>query len=341
MNRLHPRGCLAYSIAAFALDVQFGRSVRAPPFLRGSVLANSTSPTPTAETPDGSAVPGEIRENGVWAEDKLNFLDRYAPPALTATLPKPNRHYIDLFAGPGRWREKGASEAKDGAVLRMIAAEGRGAKRPCFTHGTFINLDPGHHASLRSLVEERCRTGACRIPTANLTFINADANAVLQDVFSPLSRHDYVLAVVDFESPRQWPWTSTEALHQWAPRSTDLYLMMPTQMALVRMMARDHTKVDLFSGALDAFFGCRDWKKLVLAARNDRERAALPRQLEDLYCDRLKDLGWKHSIVVRTVRRTGRQALYSMILATSSDVAKKLADWETRTKLRPQLDFLD
>lgn len=41
------------------------------------------------------------RKNGEYAEEKLDFLDRFLPPALNMTASKPQRWYVDLFAGPG------------------------------------------------------------------------------------------------------------------------------------------------------------------------------------------------------------------------------------------------
>jgi three-Cys-motif partner protein len=286
-----------------------------------------------------SAAPILIRSNGLWAEDKLGFLDRYVPPALTATGGKPARHYVELFAGPGLWQECPGAPKRDGAALRMIATEGKGVPPPTFTHGTFVNLDPDHDASLREMVGSRIRAGECRIPPRNLHFEKNDANAVIPRILGKIGRHDYALVVADFENPSQWPWSSVEAVRACGPESTELYAMMPTHMALIRMMARDRRKLLLFESALNDFFGCCDWQDLVRSARNDRERKELPAKLEHLYCGRLRALGWEHSIVVRTVRRSGEHRLYSMIFATNSPVAKKLVDWEAETKPKPQLSL--
>lgn len=286
--------------------------------------------------PNHSTARRIIRPNGEWAEEKLTFLDRYVGPALNATRRKPGRHYIDLFAGPGLWHEREGAAVRDGAALRMVAAEGT-TPETAFTHATFVNLSGDHDRSLRGLVGERISAGRCRIPPSNLKFVNDDANAVVARILAGVGRYDYALVVADFENPSQWPWESVEAVREYGPESTELYLMMPTHMHLLRMIARDHRKSMICRRGLNTFFGCEDWVPLVKAVRNDRERRQMALDLEKLYMSRLRYLGWKHVNVVRKTRRRGAQRLYSMIFATDHKLGKKFVEWELETKPRLQL----
>lgn len=275
----------------------------------------------------------------MWAEDKLNFLDRLAPAALTATRRKPGRHYIDLFAGPGLWTPDSSVVPRDSAALRMIEARGFRTS-DAFTHATFVNLDHDHAESLRWLVEDRIASGRCHVPAANIRYVTADANRVVSSVMRSIGRFDYALVVADFENASQWPWTSVQAIRAHGPGSVDLYLMMPTHMGLLRMIARDHRKILTCEVALTTFFGCDAWKRIVLAARNDRERSELPHKLEELYIARLRSMGWQYVGVVRKIRRAGRQRLYSMIFATNNEVANRLREWEQDTRPIEQISLL-
>lgn len=281
----------------------------------------------------------QVRRNGAYAEEKLTFLDRYVPPALMVTKRKAERHYVELFAGPGQWRTDNSAVVHDGSALRMIAVEGNGPAGPAFTHGTFVNLAAPDHTSLRNAVAERASEGRCRIPPRNLTFVSGDANAVVADLMNGIPRHAYALVVVDFEKPSDWPWTSVASLRRHAPTSTDLYAMMPTHMGLLRMIARDYSRMLDHEVALDRFFGTEEWRPLVVGAHNERLRRELPSKLERLYCRRLQALGWGHVGVVRKVCRRGRQQLYSMIFASNHPVAKTLVNWEIGTKPEVQLGF--
>ena len=51
--------------------------------------------------PENDGLP--LRESGLWALDKLDYLQRYINVLETSMRKKwPRRAYIDLFAGPGK-----------------------------------------------------------------------------------------------------------------------------------------------------------------------------------------------------------------------------------------------
>jgi three-Cys-motif partner protein len=49
-----------------------------------------------------------MRASGLWAREKLDYLERYVGVFITSMRKKPWRaiHYIDLFAGPGKCRSE-------------------------------------------------------------------------------------------------------------------------------------------------------------------------------------------------------------------------------------------
>ena len=61
------------------------------------------------------------RNSGIWAKDKLSFLDEFGPHALLATRKKRQRWYVDLFAGPGvNVDHEDTHQEFEGAALRAL-----------------------------------------------------------------------------------------------------------------------------------------------------------------------------------------------------------------------------
>ena len=80
------------------------------------------------------------RANRAYAKEKLSFIERFVPPALTVDTTMPARVYVNLFAGPGRNVDPLTRDEFDGACLRALAARGLG------THAVLVNLDADDHA---------------------------------------------------------------------------------------------------------------------------------------------------------------------------------------------------
>jgi three-Cys-motif partner protein len=60
-----------------------------------------------------------VRSSGIWAQDKLYYLERYLDIFSVGMRKKwPGKlHYVDLFAGPGRCLIRDTSEEIDGSPL--------------------------------------------------------------------------------------------------------------------------------------------------------------------------------------------------------------------------------
>lgn len=276
------------------------------------------------------------RRNGRYAQEKLSFLNRFLPPALRATKSKLTRCYIDLFAAQGRFRDE-CGVVHDGSALRALTIGGAETGGVSFTDAALINLDPAHHAVLKANVRQADTEGRLALPLDCVSFINADANAVITSVLSRLHRKSYIFVFADPESPNQLPWTTIEALRAQGHESIDLYVLFPLHMAVVRMVAWDPTKLEPNAAALTRFFGTDEWRDLVSRRRTDKDGKRLLADLEDLYVRRLQELGWKHTGRVRQIRRCGEHKLYNMLFATSHPVGAALAEWEAKP---PQMSFL-
>lgn len=269
------------------------------------------------------------RRNGRYAQQKLSFLTNFLPPALRATRKKLTRHYIDLFAAHGRFRDE-HGVLHDGSALRALTLGGAETGGVTFTNATLINLNPGHHAILTENVRRACDEGRCKVPIDRINLLNQDANAAIHSVLRSIHRKSYIFVFADPESPNQLPWSTIEALRAHGHESIDLYVLFPLNMGIIRMVAWDRTKLEPNAPALTRFFGTEEWREIVKRRRTDNDRERLLVELEDLYVGRLKALGWRHAERVRVVRRRGRQRLYNMLFATSHRVAAALVDWETQ-----------
>lgn len=280
-----------------------------------------------------------VRTNGRWAEQKLEFLDRVLPPALVATRRKWRRVYVDLFAGPGKWKDE-AGVTRDGSALRALTAGSETDPEARFTHAYLVNIDPGHTAALRANVGRLIEEGRCRVPLGNIRFVTEDANVALRKILRQLGEWDYVFLMADIEAPRQWPWTSVEEIRAHGHRSIDYYFLFPLHMALLRMLPWNRERLHPTVRALDAFFGPNDWRPAYERLRTSQDKGRLITELSDLYVGGLREK-WKYVDVARKVGRTEDQLLYYMLFASDHGVAKRLLDWDRSTHPREtQLDLL-
>lgn len=266
------------------------------------------------------------RDNGSWAREKLSFLDEYLPTALNATRKKLERVYVDLFAGPGLNIERETGAEFKGAFLRAIEMEGTGTPRPRFTSAYAVNLKKVDHEALQARVARAVAAGQSNVPRDRLFIRRGDANAEIPGILREIHPKTYLVVFADIEAPRQWPWTSVEALRSMGHTSVDLYVLFPLEMGVRRLIPY------VGEGSPDVltrFFGCDSWKGII-----DRYPTSAPDQVRergkallDLYVARLKAAGWGYVIKARDVRRTGDAGLYRMLLATNDPAGDKIAKW--------------
>ena len=268
------------------------------------------------------------RANRAYAEEKLSFIDRFLPPALSMTKRMRARVYVDLFAGPGRNVDPLSRNEFDGACLRALGT--RGPRGVAFTHAVLVNLDPEDHAALTARVDAMARAGTLAVPRANIQLLLGDANEVVTRMGSLLPTSAWVFAFVDLERPGQWPWHSMSALRRAAP-SMDVYVLFPDDMGIRRQLCYDLTQLELLAPSLTKFFGTEAWRACVGTRITSGQRDLHMPALAELYMSELRALGWTHSSIVRKIRLRGEQGLYSMMFATSHPTALTLVNWEQDT----------
>jgi three-Cys-motif partner protein len=275
------------------------------------------------------------RDSGHWAKVKLSFLDFYCPTALLITRKIPERHYIDLFAGPGLNIDRETGEEFAGSPLRVLRS--RAKTGTTFTHAVFVNTTKRDHDALERRVNATYEAGEAVIPRENVRLVLSDANVALPAILRQIDPRAYVLIFADIEAPKQWPWASVETMKASGHRSVDLYLLFPIDMGLVRLAGYSEADRERWAPVLTPFFGTEEWKKLADEFRVTSEQSpAFRRALVELYLSRLQEL-WTYSVSVLGLTRRGDQVLYEMLFASNAKPAADLQRWAQK-KMRELRD---
>jgi three-Cys-motif partner protein len=263
------------------------------------------------------------RDNGAWGKVKLSFLDAYLPPALMATRRKQQRHFVDLFAGPGRNIDaRGTKEEFEGGTIRALRMTDAAMPPTSFTHLVAVNLDADDHQLLAERVHRVAEAGEARIPEAQRQLINGDANHYARFIIKAIDKRAYVLVFADPTAPKQFPFSTVQCLRADGHESVDLYMLYPGA-ALRRLFGLPEANADV----LTRFYGGDGWRRFVGDRVTSDHFAELMRRAQGYYTDQLRAAGWKYARVVRDVRRPDTAALYEMILATNHPAADRIGAW--------------
>lgn len=273
------------------------------------------------------------RDNGAWGEVKLSFLDFFCAPALKATASMPTRVFLDLFAGPGMNVDvKGGGREFEGSTLRALRAcapDGSCA----FTKVVAVNAVGLDHRALEERVARLLAAGQSRLRPDQIELVRGDANAELPRILGTIHPRAYIFAFADIEAPRQWPWSSVEALRAHHHRSVDLYALFPLEMALNRLFSYAETHKRRYAHILTRFFGSEEWRKIDERRITKAQSPDLRRALEQLYLRRLRE-HWRYVESAVEVKRRGGHFLYKMIFASNHDAGKRIAAWAKRATRR-------
>jgi three-Cys-motif partner protein len=197
-----------------------------------------------------------------------------------------------------------------------------------------VNLNEEAHSVLQQRVEHYCADGHCLVPHADVKFANRDANEIVHRIMSDIPQHAYVFVLADIENPSQLPFDTVQALKTHGHQSVDLCVLFPEDMALKRMLPYEPSGINPNAAALNRFLGTEAWAEPWRKRKTDAQSPELYREIQRLYENQLRTLTWKHVEEVRDVRRVGAAGLYKILLASKSEVAKKLASWSARKQRR-------
>lgn len=226
-----------------------------------------------------------MRESGKWVAEKLDYLERYIAIFEDSMYQKPwrARHYIDLFAGPGKCLVPKPKQVYLGSPLLALTTA-----HP-FTGYYFVDLDANNIAAL----QRRC---AASPQFDQIHCIVGDSNVAVREIIDQILATDRIyidgkwsslnLAFLD-PAGIDLHWETVATLAR--PYSMDLIIHYP-QGGLNRSMgkafrAKQPTKID-------RFFGGTEWRE-IFARCLDKQAGCDHRPLMDLYKGKLQALGYQ------------------------------------------------
>lgn len=264
------------------------------------------------------------RKSGLYALDKLSFLQEFVPPALQATTIKRERWYVDLFAGPGRNVHVRGWQEWEGSPLVALQGHSPGSQAIHFTNAVVVNKNREDFAALKERIARLRAAGLCLVPEARVDQHREDANKIIPAIMRKIHQRAYAFVVADITAPKQLPWQSVVRLKSQGHESVDFYMLFPLHMGLNRMLPHSRDGIEQNVEILDRFFGDGGWRRIW---ESQRSRHEMRRDILEFYMERLRTHGrWKHVSEVRDIRRGG-VPLYRMIFATDSDVGARISNW--------------
>ncbi len=288
--------------------------------------------------PEDDGLP--MRSSGPWVAEKLDYLRRYIDIFETSMRDKPwrKRHYIDLFAGPGKCLVSETGAVHLGSPLLALTTP-----HP-FTDYSFVDKDADNIAALK----QRCSVASVY---DHVQCLVGDSNQIVREIV------EYILAIDHERIPGSWSslnlafldpdgldlhWDTVAALAQ--PYKMDLIIHYP-QGGLNRYMGQAFKSTG--QTAVDRFFGGTEWRKIYEKCRNKPTRFGIHRLLMDHYKERLQDLGYKEVFrddevgdepLIRNTRR--RAPLYRLLFASKHSLGHDFWHKVTRRDVHGQIRFL-
>ncbi len=217
-----------------------------------------------------------VRSSGIWALEKLDYLERYINIFETAMREKFSRNYIDLLAGPGKNRIRKTGEVRLGSPLLALTTP-----HP-FTGYYFVDME---RAATQALIQ-RCSVWDF---SSRVNIYTDDCNIVVDEIVEILKRNEQRSLNLAFLDPEglelQWNTVAKLATVQ----RMDLIINYP-QGGLNRSMSN---LIDApGQTGVDRFFGEIEWRRIYRAWQG-KQTTLLHRQLMDFYKEKLHDLGYK------------------------------------------------
>lgn len=272
------------------------------------------------------------RDQGVWAKDKLRFLEKYLPGAVGATKKKRGHtHYIDLFAGCGRnaWIDGPRYEDFEGSPLIALKARFsfRDEPRPKgFGHLHFCNIDSFDFGLLKRRLETEAEMLDHQQDVGEIHMYLGDSNDLISKIVDDIPSWAYIAAFLDIEGPSDLAFSTVEALKS-KHDSVDAYILYPTG-SLPRSLPYDPEERKKFEPMLDRYYGNEGWQPIVKRRKSTAQASRMDRELRKFYMDRLRE-HWKHVEQIMPVKGP-KGKLYHMLFAYNHEAAGSIADTASR-----------
>src|SRR5579859_1258117 len=206
------------------------------------------------------------RPTGKWVHAKKYYFSRYLDIMTHGVGPKweGNLSYVDLFAGPGRSVIRGTGEEVEGSPVLSLRYE--------FARYVFVDL-PEVLASLKSRLQDHPKL-------SQISFVEGDCNAVIDDVKEKLPADHLTLAFID---PTGLQIEFRTIHHLVKNRRVDLLMTIQFGMGIRRNLPQ-YIKTE--GKRLTAFLGNAGW-------REDVSSGGLARGVLSRYLHELRGIGYR------------------------------------------------
>lgn len=277
-----------------------------------------------------------MRTAGRWVAEKLDYLERYIDIFETSMRGKPwrSRHYIDLFAGPGKCRVSETGAVYLGSPLLALTT------RHPFTDYSFVDMDGRHITAL----QQRCGVSPRH---GRLRYYAGDSNIIVAEIVERILCEDQQLV------PGQWPslnlafldpeglelrWETVATLAQ--TRRMDLIIHYP-QGGLSRYMGTAFQEEK--QTAVDLFFGGTEWRDIYESWQTKQASVGIHRLLMDHYKEKLRNLGYADAFrddevgdepLIRNAKR--KAPLYRLLFASKHQLGLDFWHKVTRRNVHGQ-----
>ncbi|HUP17285.1 MAG TPA: three-Cys-motif partner protein TcmP [Acidimicrobiia bacterium] len=253
---------------------------------------------------------------GFWTRAKLGILSAYLDAFTTASKSRPERLYLDLFAGEPENQERVTlDEIRGSARVALDTAN------PEFTRLRFFER-PAQAGKLEAALR-------ADYPGRDIQVIPGDCNRELAEVLADLRpwSAEPTFAFIDPTGP-DCEWSTLETLASFKTISsykTELWLLFPAGM-FIRMLRVDGGTVRQEDAArITAMFGTEQWQEIYNARlRNQLDGGQARDEYVNLMRWRLERvLGYRFSHAFDVHEERGH-SIYHMIFVTDNDAGNRI-----------------
>lgn len=253
-----------------------------------------------------------MRDSGMWAAEKLDYLERYIEIFETSMRKKwARRNFIDLFAGPGKCITDNGKIFLGSPLIAITTTHP-------FTGYFFADYEPTYINDLQT----RCSESAV---ADRIRFYTDDSNRAVHRIVDEIEKSDREfkssslnLAFLDPEG-LELEWSTVAALAS-VPKM-DLLIHYPV-MGLNRMLER---AANMDAHKIDHFFGGQEWRRIYGKVG---DVSVVERELLGHYKNKLQAFGYKVDQDSETgqeppIRKTKGGLLYRLLFASKDPLGHK------------------
>ena len=273
---------------------------------------------------------------GTWTEEKLHAFEQYVKAYLQIMDAQRNKYgwklvYFDAFAGSGSRENKDVStgfniEAEELNVYKGAAERVLAIKKE-FDYYYFIDSDQ----KASNILKRKLEGG---VANPKLVFRVGDANEQIKKLGSLLKRDKSYKSLVLLDPfGMQVNWDALTCLQS---TSTDLWILLPSGIAINRLLPRDGTLKS--QKLLEGYFGipqneiltyfyAQKTEKTLFGDETIPSKFAQPiKRIADLYVERLRSL-FKYVSTPMVLENSQKFPIYHFVFASNNATALKIADY--------------